>query len=86
MADDPYSLITLTAGADAIKPLSHIYVKDIKTFFRKEEPVSILFYCAFPRTALTPDRNTLSLSFKNEKGKADIVWDLNSLRANDLSP
>lgn len=86
MADDPYSLITLTAGADAIKPLSHRYVKDIKIFFRKEEPVSIMFYCAFPRTALTPDRNTLSLSFKNEKGKADIVWDLNSLRANDLSP
>lgn len=86
MADDPYPMITLTAGTDMVKPLSHIHVKDIKIFYRKEEPVSIMFYSAFPRTALTSDRNALSLSFKNEKGKADLAWDLQSLRANNLSP
>jgi len=79
-------MIALTAGAETAKPLSQIHVKDIKTFYRKEESVSIMFYCAFPRTALTPDRNTLSLSFKYEKGRADIAWDLHSLRANNLSP
>ncbi len=86
IADDPYPMITLSAGADTIKPLPHVHVKDIKTFYRKEEPVSIMFYCAFPRTALTPDSNSLSLSFRNEKGKADIAWDLRLLRASSLFP
>ncbi|MBI5634105.1 MAG: hypothetical protein HZA15_11585 [Nitrospirae bacterium] len=86
MADDPYSMITLTAGADTVKPLPHIHVKGIKTFYRKEEPVSVMFYCAFPRTALAPDSNTLSLALKNQKGKTDIVWDLKALRASNLLP
>jgi len=86
MVDDPYPMITLTAGGDTVKPLSHIRVKEIKTFYRKEEPVSLMFYCAFPKTALTPDSKTLSLSLKNEKAKADIAWDLNSLRVSNLFP
>jgi len=84
--DNPYSMITLTVDTDTANPLSHIHVKDIKTFYRKEEPVSIMFYCAFPRTLLTPDSNTLSLSFNNKKNKADLAWDLKSLRAGSLFP
>ncbi len=86
IADDPYPMITLTVGADTIKPLPQVHVKDIKTFYRKEEPVSVMFYCAFPKTALTADSNSLALSFRNEKGKIDIVWDLRALRASSLSP
>ena len=86
MVDNPYPMITLTAGSDTVKPLAHVHVKDIKTFYRKEEPVSIMFYCAFPRTLLAPDRNTLSLSFNNKKNKADLAWDLKSLRTGSLFP
>ncbi|MBI5075115.1 MAG: hypothetical protein HZB62_08140 [Nitrospirae bacterium] len=86
IADDPYPAIALTAGADTVKPLTHIQVKGIKTFYRKEEPVSIMFYCAFPRTVLMPDRDTLSLSFRNQKSTADIAWDLKVLRAGNLFP
>jgi len=85
-ADNPYELITLTVGADAVKPLSNIRVKDSKTFYRKEEPVSITFYCAFPKTALKPDTNALSLSFISKKGRTDLVWDLKALRAGNLFP
>jgi len=84
--DDPYPMITLTTGSDTVKPLSHVHSKNMKTFYRKEDPVSIMFYCVFPKTALTPDRTTLSLSFANQKGKADIAWDLKALRAGNLVP
>lgn len=84
--DNPYPMITLTAGADTVKPLSQIHVKDIKTFYRKEEPVSVMFYCAFPKTLLTPDTNALSLSFNNKKSKAGLAWELKSLRASSLFP
>ncbi len=83
---DPSSMITLTASAAAVKPLPHVRVKEIKTFYRKEEPVSVMFYCAFPRAALTPESTALSLSFRNEKEKADLSWDLKTLRAGSLLP
>lgn len=86
IAADPYSAITLTAGADTVTPLSDVHVRDLKTFYRKEEPVSITFYCAFPKTALTSGRSSISLSVTTEKDKAEITWDPNSLRAGNLAP
>ena len=86
IADDPYSAIALTAGAGTVTPLPHVHVKEIKTFYRKEEPVSVMFYSAFPKTVLTSGSTALSLSFRDEKGRADIAWDMKTLRANNLLP
>ena len=81
---NPSSRIMLSSGTENVSPLPGKRVKDIKTFYKKDDPVSITFYCAFPRNTLNAD--SLSLSLMKEAGQATLSWDLMALRAHNLIP
>jgi len=84
LAANPYSYITLSAGTENLSPLPEKRVKDIKTFYKKDDPVSVTFYCAFSRNTLHAD--SLSLSLRQDTGQATLTWDLRTLRAHSLIP
>jgi predicted nucleic acid-binding Zn-ribbon protein len=86
IADDPYSRILLSAGTTDAKPLPEKKVKEIKTFYRKELPVSTIFYCAFPRDTIGSDSTVLRLSLKKDAAPSTLVWDLRQLREDNLVP
>lgn len=86
IANDPYSRILLSAGSADVNPLPEKKVKGIKTFYRKEAPVSIIFYCAFPIETLAPDSTLLKLSLKKDAAPTTLVWDLRQLREHNLLP
>ncbi len=83
---DPYPLVNLAVGADSITPAPDMPVRESRTFYRNQVPVSIMFYSVFPRAALPPEPAAFSLSFNNGTYRADIAWDLKSLRADGLVP
>ena len=86
IADDPHSRILLSAGTTDVRPLPGEKVKNIKTFYRKELPVSAIFYCAFPKETIAPDSTVLRLSLKRDTAPSTLVWDLRQLRENNIVP
>jgi hypothetical protein len=84
MAADPYSFVTLSTTAGRSDLMRSQPVKDVKTFYRREVPVSTTFYCAFPRNVNMPDYSLLTLSLRAGNGSINLTWALEPLRTSSL--
>ena len=78
---NPVSSIKLSNGLKIIPPAIDIKIEEVKTFYKKEIPVSIAFLCAFPRGNDISNLKNLELSLSHAGNEIHLVWDIQSLKA-----
>ncbi|MEW6109056.1 MAG: hypothetical protein AB1632_07830 [Nitrospirota bacterium] len=71
MIKDPFAGLKLIAGKSNVSPASDPKIEEVKTFYRKNEPVSIAFLSAFPKK----NADSLELLFNHNGDKMRLTWD-----------
>jgi hypothetical protein len=81
---NPLENLKLTEDSNTISTSGYKQIDKIKTFYKRQVPTAITFYCAFPKNALGPDRKDLTLTLSNNGITIPLVWDVQNLIANKI--
>ncbi len=84
MLRNPLDSLKLTEDTKTISTSGYKQIDKIKTFYKRQVPVSITFFCAFPKSELGPDRKDLTLTLTDKGDAIPLVWDVRSLIANKI--
>lgn len=81
---DPFAYVKMIFGALKISSEKEITKKETKTFYRREEPISISFLCAFPKDRVMTDAKELKLVISLNEKETGLAWDVSDLRAQKI--
>lgn len=83
--NNPFASITLSDGKKAVLPSDNIKIEAVRIIYKREDPVTIVFFAAFPRESLqSPRQLELHLMYKGHD--QSIIWDLRSLKNDGIVP
>ncbi len=83
---DPAASLMLYNGPKALAQGSGIQVTEMKTFYRKEEPVSAAFIGVFSKGTDKSDQQNLELSLRLAGKELRLAWESAKLRAVNVIP
>lgn len=84
LMQNPLDSLKLTEDSRKIDISGYKQIDKIKTFYKRQAPIAITFYCVFPKSALGPDRKDLTLSLTDNGVAIPLVWDIQTLIANKI--
>lgn len=82
LVKNPVSVIQLSDGLRNIPPAAEIKTEETRTFYKREDPVSITFVSAFPRDKDISNLRNLKLSMSHAGNEIQLIWDIQSLKTN----
>ena len=81
---DPLDRLKLTEDTKTIHTSGYRQIDKIRIFYKRQQPMVITFYCAFQKEALGPQRKNLTLSLSDNSLPISLVWDIQTLIANNI--
>lgn len=83
---NPAASLVLSEGKRTIAPASDVKIDEIRTIYRKEEPVSAAFICGFSREGGTANNKNIELILNRAGREIRLSWDSRMLKAEKTTP
>ena len=84
LIQNPLDSLKLAEDTRTIGTSGYKQIDKIKTFYKGQVPITVTFFCAFPKSALGPDRKDLTLTLLTNGIAIPLVWDIQTLIVNSI--
>jgi len=79
---NPLESLRIQEGKQNVLSASDITIDEVKTVYRRNEPVLLFFLCSFPRNKVARDAKDLIFVLKYGSVEIPLVWDSRTLKTN----
>jgi chromosome segregation ATPase len=82
--DNPREGILITDGAQEIRPPQGVALEEVKTFYKKDKPVSLSFLYIIPKDTTVSELEKLELVLSDRGEAVRMNWDIQKLKADKI--
>ncbi len=82
--DNPRDGILITDGAQEVRPDQGIALEEVKTFYKKDEPVSLSFMYVIPKDRTVSAMKKLEIVLRDRGEAVRMNWDIQKLKADKV--
>jgi hypothetical protein len=82
--DNPRAGLLITDGDQEVRPAQGVALENVKTFYKKDEPVSLSFLYIIPKDRTVSALNRLELVLSDRGEAVQMSWDIQKLKADKI--